>query len=63
MGMKVPEVLLSGNHKEIWRWRRREAIKRTLQRRPDILKSVELSGEDKEILEDINRGLCPEKNK
>jgi tRNA (guanine37-N1)-methyltransferase len=63
MGMKVPEVLLSGNHKEIWRWRRREAIKRTLQRRPDILKSVELSREDKEILEDINRGLCPEKNK
>lgn len=62
MGMKVPEVLLSGNHKEIWRWRRREAIKRTLQKRPDILKSVELSREDKEILEDINRGHCPEKN-
>ncbi|MCL5062220.1 MAG: tRNA (guanosine(37)-N1)-methyltransferase TrmD [Nitrospiraceae bacterium] len=60
MGMKVPDVLLSGNHKEIWKWRRREAIKRTLQRRPDLLKRAELSEEDKEILEDINRGLCSE---
>jgi tRNA (guanine37-N1)-methyltransferase len=62
MGMKVPGVLLSGNHREISRWRRREAIKRTLQRRPDLLKRAELSEEDREILEDINRGLCPEKN-
>lgn len=61
MGMKVPEVLLSGNHKEIWKWRRMEAIKRTLQRRPDLLESVELSKEDREMLKDINRGLCPEK--
>ncbi|WP_333652121.1 tRNA (guanosine(37)-N1)-methyltransferase TrmD [Dissulfurispira sp.] len=61
MGMKVPEVLLSGNHREISRWRRREAIKRTLQRRPDLLKMAELNEEDKEILEDINRGLCSEK--
>lgn len=62
MGMKVPEVLLSGNHREILQWRRREAIKRTLQKRPDLLKSVELNEEDKKILEDINRGPCPEKN-
>jgi tRNA (guanine37-N1)-methyltransferase len=54
MGMKVPDVLLSGNHREISRWRRREAIKRTLQRRPDLLKMAELSEEDREILEDIN---------
>lgn len=62
MGMKVPEVLLSGNHREISRWRRREAIKRTLQRRPDLLERAELNEEDKEILEDINRGLCSEEN-
>lgn len=60
MGMKVPEILLSGNHKEIWKWRRREAIKRTLQRRPDLLKKAELSEEDKELLKDINRGHCPD---
>ncbi len=61
MGMKVPEVLLSGNHREILQWRRREAIKRTLQKRPDLFKSVELNEEDKKILEDINRGPCPGK--
>lgn len=60
MGMKVPEVLLSGNHRGISRWRRGEAIKRTLQRRPDLLERAELNEEDKEILEDINRGLCPD---
>jgi tRNA (guanine37-N1)-methyltransferase len=59
--MRVHEVLLSGNHREISRWRKREAIKRTLQRRPDLLKMAELNEEDKEILEDINRGLCSEK--
>jgi tRNA (guanine37-N1)-methyltransferase len=44
---KVPEVLLSGHHAEIARWRREQAIKRTLQRRPDLLEKAELS--DKEI--------------
>lgn len=38
MGLKVPEVLLSGNHKEIKEWRRRESEKITLERRPDIMK-------------------------
>ncbi len=59
MGMRIPDILLSGNHKEICRWRRREALKRTLQRRPDILEIAELNEEDKEIL----NGLCPEKTK
>ena len=40
-GMRVPEVLLSGNHKAIERWRRQEATQRTLKRRPDILKKQE----------------------
>jgi len=36
--MKVPEVLLSGNHTEIKKWREKEALKRTTKRRPDLLK-------------------------
>jgi tRNA (guanine37-N1)-methyltransferase len=60
MGMRVPDILLSGNHKEIWRWRRRESLKRTLQRRPDLFKILLemdwLNEEDKEIL----NGLCPD---
>lgn len=54
MGMKVPDVLLSGNHNEIRKWRRREALRRTMIRRPDLLEKVILSREDKEILD----GLC-----
>lgn len=52
-GMKVPDVLLSGNHGEISKWRRREAIRRTLQRRPDILKKAKLSEEDNAIINEL----------
>lgn len=52
-GYKVPEVLLSGDHERIRRWRRKEALKRTLERRPDLLEGVELSDEDREILGEI----------
>lgn len=40
-GWKVPEVLLSGNHKEIARWRQEQALKRTAERRPDLLRQCE----------------------
>ncbi len=53
MGMKVPEVLLSGNHKEIERWRRKEALRRTLQKRPDLLKKIKLTEQDKRLLEEL----------
>ncbi len=49
-GWKVPEVLLSGNHQEIARWRREQAIRRTLERRPDLLQKTSLSPQEKEIL-------------
>jgi tRNA (guanine37-N1)-methyltransferase len=49
-GMEVPEVLLSGNHAEIKRWRRRESLKRTYLRRPDLLERADLSEEDLEYL-------------
>lgn len=53
---RVPEVLLSGNHSAISVWRRKEAIKRTLTRRPDLLAKADLSEEDKELLEEILQG-------
>ena len=47
---EVPEVLLSGDHEKIRLWRRTEALKRTLQRRPDLLKAARLREEDRAIL-------------
>lgn len=52
-GMNVPEILLSGNHKLIKRWKRKEALRRTLKNRPDLLKKIELSEEDRELLKEI----------
>ena len=52
-GWCVPEVLISGNHAEIERWHRRESLRRTYRRRPDLLKKIELSAEDKNKLEQI----------
>jgi tRNA (guanine37-N1)-methyltransferase len=49
-GMPVPEVLISGNHEEIRRWRRRAALEKTLRNRPDLLESARLGDEDKELL-------------
>ncbi|MGE5173923.1 MAG: tRNA (guanosine(37)-N1)-methyltransferase TrmD [Betaproteobacteria bacterium] len=56
-GMKVPDVLLSGNHAEIEKWRRREALKATLLKRPDLLKTPELTEEDRTILEALKKEL------
>jgi len=55
-GWQVPEVLLSGNHREIDSWRRRESLKRTLRRRPDLLEKTELSQSDRETLEELRAG-------
>lgn len=52
-GMKVPEVLVSGNHTEIRRWRRRKALEKTLRNRPDLLERVPLSSEDRELIAQI----------
>jgi tRNA (guanine37-N1)-methyltransferase len=49
-GMPVPEVLINGNHQQIRRWRREQALKKTLRNRPDLLDGVELSAEDGKIL-------------
>jgi len=52
-GHCVPEVLLSGNHSAISLWRRKEALKQTSLRRPDLLANANLTEEDKKILEEI----------
>jgi len=49
-GLKVPDVLLSGHHEDIRRWRKREALRRTVMRRPDLLESAELDSEEREML-------------
>jgi tRNA (guanine37-N1)-methyltransferase len=54
-GWKVPEVLLSGNHEEIRRWRRRQALEKTWRRRPDLLERAALSQEDQELLEALRK--------
>ncbi len=51
-GHRVPDVLLSGNHSAISLWRRREAIKRTSSRRPDLLAKADLTDEEKDLLEE-----------
>ena len=58
-GYEVPEVLLSGNHQAISLWRRKEALRRTWMRRPDLLSKASLSEEDKKILEEISKNNVP----
>jgi tRNA (guanine37-N1)-methyltransferase len=52
----VPAVLLSGHHGEIARWRRREALARTLERRPDLLELAELGADDRAMLQELIEG-------
>ncbi len=54
-GDEVPEVLISGHHENIRRWRRRQALWRTLTRRPDLLERAELTDEDRRILRELRR--------
>jgi tRNA (guanine37-N1)-methyltransferase len=54
-GMEVPPILISGHHGQIRRWRRKEALRRTRKRRPDLLRKVALNEEDEALLKDIER--------
>lgn len=54
-GLRVPDVLLSGNHEKIRRWRRRESLRNTKTFRPDLLASIELTKEDRKLLEELER--------
>ncbi len=53
LGMEVPDVLTSGDHKKIAEWRRRESIRRTVERRPDIIDPDDLTEEEKRIIEGL----------
>ena len=53
LNQKVPEVLLSGHHENIRKWRRKESLKNTYKKRPELLKNIELSKEDIKILNEI----------
>ena len=54
-GMKVPEALLSGNHAEIRRWRRKEALRATMKKRPDLLDKAALTPEDRKLIEELEK--------
>ncbi|MGB8658750.1 MAG: tRNA (guanosine(37)-N1)-methyltransferase TrmD [Candidatus Zixiibacteriota bacterium] len=54
-GLRVPEALLSGDHERIRKWRKKEALKRTLQRRPDLLDLARLSDEESEWVREIEK--------
>jgi len=59
-GWQVPEVLLSGDHAKVGHWRREQSLRRTLQRRPDLLESAPLGQDDRKLLEKIkNEGEDP----
>jgi tRNA (guanine37-N1)-methyltransferase len=60
-GMDVPEVLLSGDHARIARWRREEAVRRTARRRPDLLEDVELSSSERALAEQETRPQTPDR--
>jgi tRNA (guanine37-N1)-methyltransferase len=55
-GERVPDVLMSGNHADIRRWRKREALARTLARRPELLETATLDDEERSILEELQNG-------
>ncbi|MBY6189791.1 tRNA (guanosine(37)-N1)-methyltransferase TrmD [Microbulbifer agarilyticus] len=59
-GRSVPEVLLSGNHEKIRRWRLKQALGRTQQRRPDLLEALALSPEQAQLLEEFLQESAPD---
>ncbi|MBE0447631.1 MAG: tRNA (guanosine(37)-N1)-methyltransferase TrmD [Actinobacteria bacterium] len=57
VGWRVPDVLLSGHHAEIAKWRRKKRLEATLLKRPDLLEKAKLSNQDKKLLEEIKTGV------
>jgi len=58
-GWKVPEILLSGDHAKIEKWRREQALQRTFHKRPDMIEKAELGRDDKKFLEDLKSKKPP----
>ncbi len=61
-GMEVPEILLSGNHQLVDRWRKKEALKRTYLMRPDLIENTELTQDQKELLREIKQDIEGDSN-
>ncbi|MFW6123708.1 MAG: tRNA (guanosine(37)-N1)-methyltransferase TrmD [Acidobacteriota bacterium] len=61
-GMKVPEVLFSGNHKEIQIWRKKKALEKTLNLRPDLIKNKKLSIEEKDLIKELRTEMKGKNN-
>ena len=59
MGLRVPEILLSGHHENVEKWRREQQIRRTYERRPELLPQADLSKEEKRFLKDLEKGEKP----
>jgi len=59
-GDRVPSVLLSGDHEKIRLWRRTQSLKRTLERRPDLLEKASLTEGDKSMLEELKQNEVPD---
>jgi tRNA (guanine37-N1)-methyltransferase len=59
-GLKVPDILLSGNHGEIARWRRRQRVMRTARRRPDLLEKACLSDDERRLAAEAAAGTAPD---
>ncbi len=60
-GMEVPEILLSGHHENIRKWRKKESLRRTLLRRPDLLENYQFSKEELKLLEEVKAELAETK--
>ena len=58
-GWKVPEVLLSGDHAKLEKWRREQALERTFKKRPDMLEKAELSEKDRKFIEGLKSNDSP----
>lgn len=56
MGRRVPDILLSGDHGRVARWRREQSLLRTLEKRPDLLETADLTEEDRKFLEKVKSG-------
>ena len=56
-GMEVPEILLSGHHENIRKWRKKESLRRTLLRRPDLLEQYALNKEEEKMLAEVREEL------
>ena len=59
-GVTVPDVLTSGNHARIAQWKRKESLRRTLMKRPDLLAEIQLSKSDQKLLEEIKEEMNDE---